>query len=151
LPSDLLTFILKKIKLDKAEYLIPGGRYHNFKDFINFPKIGRKELLYSNPPALDHPDFKGQKSLFPVLRKKDVLLSFPYHSFHHLTDLIREASIDPKVQSVKITLYRAAINSSIVNALINAVKNGKQVTAVVELQARFDEESNIFYANRLQE
>jgi len=151
MPTDLLAFILKKIKLQKEEYLIPGGRYHNFKDFINFPRIGRKELSYSIPAPLDHPDLKGERSLFQVIKKKDVLLAFPYHSFHHITDLIREASIDPKVKAIKMTLYRAAKDSSIVNALVNAIKNGKMVTVVVELQARFDEESNIFYANKLQE
>jgi polyphosphate kinase len=149
--EDLLQFILKKINLQKEEFLVPGGRYHNFKDFINFPKLGRRELRYPASPPVDHSDFKGQKSLFRVIRKKDVLIFYPYHSFHHITDLIREASIDPKVQSIKITLYRAAKDSSLVNALINAIKNGKHVTAVLELQARFDEEANIFYANKLQE
>jgi len=151
IPQDLLAFILRKIRLKKDESLIPGGRYHNFRDFISFPKIGRKELLYTKQTAFDHPELKGKRSLFTVIRQKDILLSYPYHSFTHITDLLREASIDPKVQTIKITLYRAAVNSTIVNALINAVKNGKRVTAVVELQARFDEESNIFYANKLQE
>jgi polyphosphate kinase len=148
---DLLEFILKKLNLQKEEYLVPGGRYHNFKDFISFPKVGRRELHYPAMPPVDHPDLKAQKSLFKVIKKKDVLLAYPYHSFHHITDLIREASIDPKVETIKITLYRAAKDSSLVNALINAIKNGKHVTAVLELQARFDEEANIFYANKLQE
>lgn len=151
IPNDLLKFILKKIKLHKDESLIPGGRYHNFKDFISFPNVGRPGLRYHIPHSIDHPDLKGRASVFKVIRERDILLSYPYHSFHHINDLLREASIDPKVQSIKITLYRAAQNSGIVNALINAVKNGKQVTAVVELQARFDEEANIFYANKLQE
>ncbi len=151
IPADLLNFILKKVKLDKEESLIPGGRYHNFKDFINFPNVGRPGLRYHIPHSIEHPRFKNQVSLFKVIREKDVLLSYPYQSFHHINDLLREASIDPKVQSIKITLYRAAKNSGIVNALINAVKNGKQVTAVVELQARFDEEANIYFANKLQE
>ncbi len=151
IPKELLDFIVKKIKLKDREYLIPGGKYHNFKDFINFPKIGRKELWYKIPPPLDHPAFVGQKSLFTVIRKQDILLAFPYQSFLHIIDLLREASIDPKVSSIKITLYRASVNSSIINALINAVRNGKQVTAVLELQARFDEETNIYYADKLQE
>ena len=151
IPADLLNFILKKIKLNKEESLIPGGRYHNFKDFINFPNVGRAALRYHIPHTLEHPRLKGQVSLFKAIREKDILLSYPYQSFHHINDLLREASIDPKVQSIKITLYRAAKNSGIVNALINAVKNGKQVTAVVELQARFDEEANIYFANKLQE
>ncbi len=151
IPADLLNFILKKIKLHKEESLIPGGRYHNFKDFINFPNVGRPGLRYHIPHTLEHPRLTGQSSLFKVIREKDILLSYPYQSFHHIHDLLREASIDPKVQSIKITLYRAAKNSGIVNALINAVKNGKHVTAVVELQARFDEEANISLANKLQE
>jgi len=124
-PQDLIAFILRKIRLKKEEALIPGGRYHNFRDFINFPKIGRKELLYGRQPALDHPDLKGKRSLFAEIRQKDILLAYPYHTFNHITDLLREASIDPRVQGIKITLYRAAMNSNIVNALINAVKNGK--------------------------
>ena len=151
IPADLLDFIVKKIKLKDREYLTPGGKYHNFKDFINFPRIGRKELWYRIPKPLDHPELAGQKSLFTVIKKKDVLLSYPYQSFLHIIDLLREASIDPKVSSIKITLYRASTNSSIVNALINAVRNGKQVFVVLELQASFDEETNIYYADKLQE
>lgn len=151
IPVDLLAFILRKIKLFNEEHLIPGGRYHNFKDFISFPLVGRKELRYSPLKAIEHPALRRQRSLFKVIFNKDVLLTYPYHSFNHIIDFLREASIDPKVTSIKITLYRAASNSSVVNALINAIKNGKQVTAVVELQARFDEETNIFYANKLQE
>jgi polyphosphate kinase len=148
---DMLAFIMKKIKLRKEDNPIPGGRYHNFKDFISFPNIGSPELSYNKIPALKHPDLVGQSNLFKVIKKKDVLLTFPYQSFEHIVDLLREASIDPKVQSIKITLYRVAKNSNIVKALINAVKNGKQVTAVVELQARFDEEANIYWSNKLQE
>ncbi|HRH64756.1 MAG TPA: polyphosphate kinase 1 [Bacteroidia bacterium] len=151
IPVDLLAFILRKIKLFNEEHLIPGGRYHNFKDFISFPNVGRKELRYAKIKPIDHPDLKGQRSLFKTIKKSDILLAYPYHSFHHIIDLLREASIDPKVISIHLTLYRAAVNSSFVNTLINAIKNGKQVTAVVELQARFDEETNIFYANKLQE
>ena len=151
IPKDLLDFIVKKIKLKDREYLTPGGKYHNFKDFINFPKIGRKELWYRIPKPLEHPLLAGKKSLFSVIRKQDILLSYPYQSFLHIIDLIREASIDPKVSSIKITMYRASTNSGIVNALINAVRNGKHVTVVLELQARFDEETNIFYADKLQE
>lgn len=151
IPADLLNFIVKKIKLKDKDYLIPGGRYHNFRDFIAFPKIGRKELWYKIPKPVEHSDLSGQKSLFTVIRKKDILLAYPYHSYLHIIDLLREASIDPKVSSIKITLYRVSTNSSIINALINAVRNGKQVTAIVELQARFDEETNIYYADKLQE
>lgn len=148
---DILRFISKKIKILKKENFIKGGRYHNTVDFINFPKIGSSELRYKFPPALEHPDFKDNQSIMKVIRQKDILLSYPYQSYHPIIDLLREASIDPKVKSIQITLYRVARNSNIVNALINAIKNGKQVTAIVELQARFDEEQNIYWSNRLQE
>lgn len=147
---DILKYLSKRLKFLK-DNIIGGGRYHNFVDFINFPVIGKSELKYKFSPALSHPELKKNQSVMKVLRKKDILLTYPYQSFHHIIDLLREASIDPKVKSIHITLYRVSRNSNIVNALINAVKNGKQVTAVVELQARFDEERNIFWSNRLQE
>ncbi len=148
---EVLSFIMKQIKLGKEENPIPGGRYHNFKDFIKFPNVGPPELSYKKTVPHKHPDFKDQTSLLKIIKKKDVLLTYPYQSFDHLIDLLREASIDPKVISIKITLYRVAQNSNIVKALINALKNGKIVVAVIELQARFDEESNIYWANKLQE
>lgn len=149
--ADLLNFIMKKIRFKKEDHPIPGGRYHNFKDFIFFPNIGGPELSYKKIIPLKHPDFKDQPTLFKIIKRKDVLITYPYQSFDHLIDLLREASIDPCVESIKITLYRVAKNSNIVKALINALKNGKDVTAVVELQARFDEEANIYWANKLQE
>lgn len=155
---DILAFIMKKIKLRKEDNPIPGGRYHNFKDFISFPNIGDPNLSYKKINPLKHPDLptgqaglREQQSFFKVLQKKDVLLTYPYQSFDHIIDMLREASIDPKVQSIKITLYRVAKNSNVVKALINAIKNGKRVTAIIELQARFDEEANIYWANKLQE
>ncbi len=148
---DMLDFIMKKIKLGKDDNPIPGGRYHNFKDFISFPNIGHADLSYKKNIPLKHADLKDQSSIIKVIKKKDVLLTYPYQSFDHIIDLLREASIDPKVQSIRITLYRVAKNSNIVKALINALKNGKQVTAVIELQARFDEEANIYWSGKLQE
>jgi polyphosphate kinase len=148
---DMLDFIMKKVKLGKEDNPIPGGRYHNFKDFISFPNIGHPDLSYKKIVPLKHPELKDQSSIIKVVKNKDVLLTYPYQSFDHIIDLLREASIDPKVQSIRITLYRVAKNSNIVQALINALKNGKQVTAVIELQARFDEEANIYWAGKLQE
>lgn len=150
--KDLLHFLTKKLGIFRAESLIPvRRRYHNFKDFMEFPKVGPTHL--SNPPfqSIPHPDLHGQTSLLAVLQQKDVLLHYPYHSFHYIIDLLREAAIDPKVISIKITLYRAARHSNIVNALINAIRNGKQVTVVIELQARFDEEANIHWSKVLSE
>lgn len=151
MPKDLLQFMMKKIKMKRALTLIPGGRYHNFRDFINFPNVGNKDLLYHYPTPLPHPVLSKAKSLFSVIKKKDILLCYPYQSFNHVIDLLREASIDPKVTSIKMTLYRLAKKSSIAYILANALKNGKSVTVVVELQARFDEEANIFWANQLKE
>jgi polyphosphate kinase len=148
---DILRFISRKLPILKRENFIKGGRYHNTVDFIDFPRIGKPELRYTFPQTLEHPEFKDNQSVLKVIKHKDILLSYPYQSYHPIIDLLREASIDPKVKSIQITLYRVARNSNIVNALINAMKNGKQVTVIVELQARFDEERNIFWSNRLQE
>lgn len=150
--KDLLQSIVKQIKLfDKKENLIPGGRYHNFRDFIRFPVLGKNHLV--NPPMeeIPHPDFPMNRSMLEVIDKKDVLLHYPYHSFDHFIELLREAAIDPQVESIKITLYRLAPKSKVGNALINAVKNGKKVTVVMELQARFDEEHNIYWSDKLRE
>jgi polyphosphate kinase len=151
IPKETLLYLTRRIKVLKEENLVPGGRYHNFKDFIDFPNVGSAELRNRIPHPLNHKELDVHKSAFKLIKEKDALLCFPYQSYHHIIDLLREASIDPKVQSIRITLYRVAKNSNIVNTLVNAIKNGKTVTAVVELQARFDEEANIYWANKLQE
>jgi len=151
MPQDLLKFLIERIPLHQDDNLIPGGRYHNFKDFMNFPKIGPGNLHYKPSLPLCHKDFDRSRSLLKAIGRKDKLLHYPYQSFDYVIDLLREASIDPKVTSIKMTLYRVAKNSNVVNALINAVQNGKSVTVVMELQARFDEEANIYWANKLQE
>ncbi|MEO6883905.1 MAG: polyphosphate kinase 1 [Bacteroidia bacterium] len=151
IPPDMLDFIMKKMILGKEDNPIQGGRYHNFKDFIFFPTIGIPGLNYKKIRPLKHPDLKNQTNIFRVVKQKDVLLTYPYQSYEHIIDFLREASIDPKVQHIKITLYRVAKNSTIVQALINAIKNGKQVTAVIELQARFDEEANIYWSNKMRD
>jgi polyphosphate kinase len=136
----------------KKDNAIPGGRYHNFKDFIGFPKLGEKELSYRPIVALEHKDLAHNPfTTLKAIKQKDILLHFPYHTYNHIINLLREASIDPLVESIKITLYRVADTSKVANALINAVKNGKKVMVLVELQARFDEENNIYWANKLQE
>jgi polyphosphate kinase len=151
LPEEAVKYLVHRIRFHKEDQPIPAGRYHNFVDFMKFPSLNKNELKAKNPPALSHPDLKPNNSVLKVIRNKDILLSFPYQSYHHIIDVLREASIDPKVKSIEITLYRLSKNSHVVNALINAIRNGKQVTAVVELQARFDEENNIRWANRLNE
>ena len=151
IPSHLLKLLTDKFKIKKTDTIIKGERYHNFKDFMNFPEVGLKKFKYDIIPPLIHKDLPLGKSLINTIRQKDVLLHYPYNSFNYLIDLLREASIDPKVKSIKMVLYRVAKNSNVINALINAARNGKSVTVFMELQARFDEEANIYWTGKLQE
>ena len=150
MPDDLKHFIFKKMKIN-PENAIPGARYHNDKDYMNFPEIGKKKHYYAKLPPFRHKDLPQNTSILRVLRKKDVMLHYPYQTFNHFIDLLREAAIDPQVREIGLTIYRVAEASKVVNALLNAVRNGKTVTVVIELQARFDEEANIFWSNKLQE
>src|SRR5690606_571161 len=115
IPKDLLDFIKLKMKLRDLDNLIPGGRYHNFKDFIHFPAIGSKDLVYPKHKPVAHKMLKHNQSIFDVLKKQDVMLHFPYQSFSHFIDLLREAAIDPNVKTIRITLYRLAKNSMVIN------------------------------------
>jgi polyphosphate kinase len=151
IPKDLLKFMVQRIKLSEVDNIVSGGRYHNFKDFISFPNLGKEELNFPKQPQLPHDIIKPNKSVLTSMREQDILLHYPYQSFNHFIDFLREAAIDPKVESIQITLYRIAKNSAVANALLNAKKNGKEVTVVIELQARFDEESNIYWSQVLQE
>ncbi|EGQ7929861.1 polyphosphate kinase 1 [Vibrio vulnificus] len=149
MPEDMLKYLCYKLKISHYDSLIPGGRYHNFKDFIAFPNVGRDYLENKPLPPLTCADFEGYANAFDAIRNQDILLHYPYHSFEHITELVRQASFDPKVVSIKINVYRVAKNSRLMNSLIDAVHNGKRVTVVVELQARFDEEANIEWSKRL--
>lgn len=151
MPGDLLKILIKKLNLGPDDVVIPADRYHNFKDFMNFPNLGRKKFYYEPLSPVFHRDIQPGKSILSAIKKKDIMLFFPYNPFDHFIDLLREASIDPYVTSIQITLYRLARNSSVINALLNAARNGKNVTTVVELQARFDEEANILWGNKLME
>lgn len=152
MPVDLLRFLMQVQKLEAGENMIPGGRYHNFKDFMKFPDFNKDEFTFKKMPASPHPAFADKsKSLIKEVLASDVMMTYPYQSFQHVIDVLREAAIDPKVTSIKINLYRVASGSQIVNALISAAKNGKRVTAVIELQARFDERNNIEWSNYLGE
>ncbi len=151
MPKDLFEYLKNHLKLDEGDNLIPGGRYHNFKDYIKFPNLGGKRMVYTPTPSISHPLIQPHESILEVLNKKDVLLHFPFQRFDHYINLLREASIDPEVKSVSITLYRVAANSRVINALIAAAMNGKKVTVIIELQARFDEKSNIHWARKLEE
>ena len=146
----LLDYLTKRLGLTKKDNLIAGGRIHNFKDFIDFPQ----SIFHDIKPrqqSFVHPLLKQPCRIMDVIEKRDVMLHLPYHSFDSVIDLLREAAIDPFVQSIRITCYRLAKNSKIINALINAVRNGKSVTVVIELRARFDEEANMRWKAYLEE
>lgn len=149
--KDTLDFFLKKMNIDASDSLIPGGRYHNRRDYMAFPNLGRFDLLYKpkEPLAVDGLSLDG--SILNKVAKKDFLLNTPYQSYSYLIKFLREIALDPKVTTIKITLYRLAKNSQIVSSLINAAKNGKRVVVQIELQARFDEASNISYAEMMQQ
>jgi len=148
--EETLQYLVGEMDLDSYDSLIAGGRYHNKKDLIKFPNIGDRELEFESLPQLAHPDLDMDRSILEVLDTKDVLLFLPYHNFSYIIRTLREAAIDPEVRSIDITLYRMASDSRVISALVNAAKNGKEVTAVIELQARFDEANNIQWTEVLQ-
>ena len=145
----LLEFLIRRFNLTKRDNIIPGGRIHNFREFMDFPKqVFNGES--KRRKTIDHPAL-NENRVTDVVLQKDVMLHFPYHSFNAVIDLLREAAIDPDVTSIKVTCYRLARQSKIINALINAVRNGKQVTVMLELRARFDEEANLGWKERLED
>ena len=148
--KDTLNFFLTHMGIEATDSIIPGGRYHNRRDYMNFPNLGRFDLLYQQKPALPVEGLSLDGSILNKIAQKDYLISAPYQSFSYLIKFLREAALDPKVNTIKITLYRLAKNSQIISSLINAAKNGKKVTVQIELQARFDEATNIFYAEQMQ-
>lgn len=150
IPLDTLNYLVTRIQVD-SEALIPGGRYHNFKDFIDFPNVGGPALEYPPVPQLRVNHLDLGRSIFSQMAQRDFLVSLPYQSFDYIVHFLREAAMDPKVKEINICLYRLAENSSVINALINAAKNGKKVNCLLELKARFDEEANIYWRNRLEE
>lgn len=149
MPERLLDYLRKRFGFGKYDSMIPGGRYHNSKDFIGFPNAGAKYLEFKPLPQIPIPRLETQESVFTAIREKDVLLYYPYHPFDYIIDVLKTAALDPAVRAVKICLYRVAKNSRVVDALINAKANGKRVMVVVELAARFDEQANITWAQRL--
>jgi polyphosphate kinase len=151
MPKDLLKYLKDALEFDQYDSMIPGGRYHNFKDFMGFPNMGVQGMEYEKTPQLSHPLLINNASIIKTIQKQDVLLHYPYQKFSHFINLLREAAINPDVKTIKITLYRVASNSKIINALINAARNEKDVTVIIELQARFDEKANIYWARKLEE
>ena len=149
--KDTLKYFLSHMGIDSSDSIIPGGRYHNRRDYMDFPNLGRYDLLYKNNPPLQIPGLSLDENIMYKIATKDYLVNAPYQSFSYVIKFLREAALDPKVTSIKITLYRLAKNSQIISSLINAAKNGKKVTVQIELQARFDEASNISYAEQMQQ
>ncbi|WP_348666004.1 polyphosphate kinase 1 [Arsenophonus symbiont of Ornithomya chloropus] len=151
MPDKMVKLLKKKLGLSNDDSVIAGGRYHNFKDFMNFPNEGNKNLLNKPFSRLRHRYFDNFRNGFDAIRGKDILLYYPYYTFEHTMELLRQASFDPNVLAIKINIYRVAKDSRIIDSMIYAAHNGKKVTVVVELQARFDEEANIHWAKHLTE
>ena len=148
--KDTLQYFLTNMGIDQSDSIIPGGRYHNRRDYMNFPSLGRHDLLYQQKKPLPVVGLPLDGRMLATIAEKDYLVSAPYQTFSYIIKFLREAALDPKVTSIKITLYRLAKNSQIISSLINAAKNGKKVVVQIELQARFDEASNISYAEQMQ-
>ena len=148
--DDTLTSLLELMNIDSKDSIIPGGRYHNRRDYMSFPSLGRKDLLYEKIKPLQVVGLSLETSIFKTISKKDYLVHTPYHTFSYIVKFLREAALDPQVKTIKITIYRLAQISHVASSLINAAKNGKEVTVSIELQARFDEEANINYAKQMQ-
>ena len=148
--KDTLQFLKEKMDVGDTDSVIPGGRYHNRRDYMGFPSLGRQDLMYDKIIPLPVKGLSLEGSLLEKIAEKDYLQYTPYHTFSYVIKFLKEAALDPKVRSIKITVYRLAGNSQVAASLINAVKNGKQVTMQIELRARFDEQANIGYAEQLQ-
>ncbi|NRR90776.1 polyphosphate kinase 1 [Winogradskyella undariae] len=146
-----LDFLLKHMAIDEKESIIPGGRYHNRRDYMSFPSLGRTDLLYDKIKPLPVKGLSLEESIFKTIATKDYMVYTPYHTFSYIVKFLREAALDPKVKTIKITIYRLAQISHVASSLINAAKNGKKVTVSIELRARFDEEANINYAEQMQD
>jgi len=147
---EMLEFLIKKLGLNRKSSIIPGGHIHNFRHFMDFPNI-IKDTSYVRPQPFIHPAFKKKVMVFDMVMQKDIMLHFPYHSYDPVIDMLREAAMDDTVLSIKITAYRLASNSKVINALINAARNGKKVTVFLELKARFDEEANLEWKTIMEE
>ncbi|HSG60880.1 MAG TPA: polyphosphate kinase 1 [Pseudomonadales bacterium] len=151
MPLDMINMLQQKLVLDDIETMVPSGRYRNFRDFINFPNFGSKYLENPKWVGLRNKIFDRYSSPFDAISQGDILLYYPYHRFHYLTDFIRVAAYDPAVKHIRIAIYRVAKDSRILKSLMDAVKNGKKVQVIVELRARFDEQANIGWARELTE
>ncbi|MEM1260264.1 MAG: polyphosphate kinase 1 [Bacteroidota bacterium] len=148
---DTLRFLKDKMNIEETDSVIPGGRYHNKRDYMGFPSLGRNDLQYKKITALPVKDFHLDGSILNQMAQRDYMIYTPYQTYSYVINFLKEAALDPQVKKIKLTVYRLANNSQVAAALINAAKNGKEVTVQIELQARFDEQANIKYANTFQE
>jgi len=148
--EDTLQMVMRKLQIDSADSLIPGGRYHRRGDYMNFPDLNRMDLTYPALEPLPVRELSLDSSILSALDEKDHLIHTPYHSFSYVVKILREAALDPEVKTIKITLYRLSKISNVINSLINAAKNGKKVLVQIELQARFDEKNNINHTAQLE-
>ena len=148
--QETLYYLMTKMGIESTDSVIPGGRYHNRRDYMDFPSLGRTDLMYEKIQPLPVKGLSLESSIFKTIANKDYLLYTPYHTFFYVVKLLREAALDPQVKTIKITIYRLAQISHVASSLINAAKNGKKVTVSIELQARFDEQANIDYAEQMQ-
>ena len=151
MPREMQRKLRDRLNTKELDASLAGGRYQNHKDLMSFPDCGRKDLKYDKWTPIMKPEFVSNESILDQIRQKDRFIHVPYHNFNGYIRVLREAAIKPEVKSIKTTLYRLAKDSKVVKALITAARNGKKVTAVVELLARFDEESNIKWSKRMQE
>lgn len=149
MPPEMVELLCETLSISNADSILAGGRYHNFKDFIKFPNVDRRSLEFKPLAPIRHPNFDTFRNAFDAIKQQDILLYYPYHTFEHIMELLRQASFDPNVLAIKINIYRVAKHSRIIESMIHAAHNGKKVTVVVEIQARFDEEANIRWAKRL--
>ena len=151
MPKELLKRIMSRLNIDTLDTIVSGGRYQNHKDLMAFPDCGRTDLKYPKWTPILKPELETEQSILDTIRQKDRFIHVPYHSFNSFIRVLREAALNPDVKGINVTLYRLAKASKVVKALICAARNGKKVTVVIELLARFDEESNIKWSKRLQE
>lgn len=149
MPEEMILDLRKRLRISSVDTIQSAGHYRNFKDFIGFPNVGRSYLENAKLPRIRSKLFKQHDTVFEAINKQDILLYYPYHDFLHLTEFVRQAAFDPMVKHIRLNIYRVAKGSRIISSLVDAVDNGKKVTVVVELRARFDEENNIAWSKRM--
>jgi polyphosphate kinase len=149
MPNEMINDLRKRLRISNIDTIQSAGHYRNFKDFISFPNVGRAYLEHKPLPRLRSKAFSEHDTVFDAIAKQDILLYYPYHDFLHFTEFVRQAAFDPQVKYIRLNIYRVASQSRIISSLVDAVDNGKKVTVVVELRARFDEENNIAWSKRM--